>query len=305
MLLIFLCYREVLRLLPGLARQLRGGKLKGILLGVGILILFLPAGLLVARGPNPLETAAPRPSAAISQPNILLLTSDGVNAENMSVYGYRRDTTPFLKELAQTSLVAENALTNAGKTYGSILSFYTGKNPVTTGVIFTPNILKGADSYQHLPGLLRSAGYRTVEITTPHYADAYSMNLLDGFDEVNGQSMSSAALTGHFKPLSPLSPWPISFTKPATRITARLGHIFYLKDHGKPIYSGDRCKPDTLTTPAACTSLDPGDRDLKAACFLRMSILWARTGRGSRSAKRFFPSGHGSNFEAMGYRSLR
>ncbi|RPJ40814.1 MAG: hypothetical protein EHM21_14090, partial [Chloroflexi bacterium] len=166
-------------------------------------------------------------------PNVLLLTSDGVNAENMSVYGYRRDTTPFLKELAQTSLVAENALTNAGKTYGSILSFYTGKNPVTTGTIFTPNILKGADSYQHLPGLLRSAGYRTVEITTPRYADAYSMNLLDGFDEVNGQSMSSAAPIG---PISSYLPYPLAYFlyETSARITARLGHIFYLKTMENP-----------------------------------------------------------------------
>ncbi len=43
-------------------------------------------------------------------PNIILLGWDGVNATHMSVYGYERDTTPNLSELARNALVAENGL---------------------------------------------------------------------------------------------------------------------------------------------------------------------------------------------------
>lgn len=51
-------------------------------------------------------------------PNIILLGSDGLNANQLSVYGYYRETTPRLKELAQSSLVAENAFTNSGNSGG-------------------------------------------------------------------------------------------------------------------------------------------------------------------------------------------
>ncbi len=34
----------------------------------------------------------------IRLPNILMIASDGLNAEHMSAYGYHRDTTPFISE---------------------------------------------------------------------------------------------------------------------------------------------------------------------------------------------------------------
>src|SRR5689334_14391550 len=52
-----------------------------------------------------------KPSA--KRPNIIILGGDGLNASYLSVYGFTKDTTPFLKEMAKTSLVAENAFPNA------------------------------------------------------------------------------------------------------------------------------------------------------------------------------------------------
>ena len=54
-------------------------------------------------------------------------------------------------------------------------------------MLFPPDILKNKDSYQHLPGLLKSLGYFNVQLSTPYYGDAYALNLLDGFDLSNGQ----------------------------------------------------------------------------------------------------------------------
>ena len=75
-------------------------------------------------------------------PNIIILTGDGIDANNTSAYGYEFDTTPNLKELAKTSLVAENSFTNAGNTAGSLISLFTSKYPTENSGAFSPGHIK-------------------------------------------------------------------------------------------------------------------------------------------------------------------
>ena len=127
-------------------------------------------------------------------PNILLITGDGIDANHLSIYGYDRETTPHISELAQTSLVVRNAFSNAGHTAGSLISIYTSKYPTQLRVLYPPDILKGTDSYQHLPGILNTLGYLTVQYTTPYFGDAYTLNLLYGFDIANGRSINQSSV---------------------------------------------------------------------------------------------------------------
>ena len=76
------------------------------------------------------------------KPNIILLGSDGLNAQNLSAYGYQRDTTRRIKELASTSKIAENAFPNAGNSAGSVISILTSKLPTQTRLSYPPDILK-------------------------------------------------------------------------------------------------------------------------------------------------------------------
>ena len=122
-------------------------------------------------------------------PHIVLLSSDGLNASHMSVYGYEKATTPFLENLADSSLVAENSFTNAGPTAASITSRLTGKWPTQTRLIYPPDILRGEDSYQHLPGLLRRMGYTGLDLSIRHYADTVDLNFREAFDRVNFRSV--------------------------------------------------------------------------------------------------------------------
>ncbi len=160
-------------------------------------------------------------------PDIILITGDGIDANHVSAYGYSQDTTPRIRELAETSLVAENAFTNAGNTAGSIISTYTGKYPTETRFLYPPDILKGEDSYQHLPGILRSVGYYNVEFTAPHYGDAFDANLLSGFDFANGRSAQNNVLTNllsrYFQTNEVYFIYEIS-----NRIMDRISHIFYI-----------------------------------------------------------------------------
>ena len=91
-------------------------------------------------------------------PNILLLASDGLNADHMSVYGYLRDTTPFIKTFSKKALVFDNFLPSTGNSGGSIASILTGKLPTQIKVIYPPDILRGKDAYEHLPAILRKQG---------------------------------------------------------------------------------------------------------------------------------------------------
>lgn len=117
--------------------------------------------------------------------NVLLLGVDGVPADRMSVYGYERDTTPHLRNFSRRMIVFENAFTNSGNTYSSLLSLLTGRHPLTLKAGLPPLQVRDEDSRLHLPGHLRRHGYRTLQLTMRHYADAEDANLVGAFDWAN------------------------------------------------------------------------------------------------------------------------
>jgi hypothetical protein len=198
-----------------------------------LLVLSL-AGLLSPEQTPVLSPASTAPSGTTSRPHILLITADGVDASHTSLYGYERDTTPRLQELAASSLVAENAFANFYHTTGSIVSIYTGKHPAQTHFYLTPpDILKGKDSYEHLPGLLRSHGYRTVQITIPLFLEADKVNLLDGFEEVK---LSNAVYSRYLNTMLRVLPRDkaLFVDEVVKRVVDRLRHIFFIERMTSP-----------------------------------------------------------------------
>lgn len=174
-------------------------------------------------------------SGVQKKPNIILLGSDGVSASHMSVYGYSRETTPFLDSIAGQSLVMENHFTNAGKTIGSIASLFTGKLPTVTRVIYPPDILKGLDSYQHLPGVLHELGYFNVEIAVPQYLDSSVLNLENGFDRINGVNKEHGE---PWKTVRTFLPDNVVYFLDSIveRISDRLGHILFIRQMTNPYF---------------------------------------------------------------------
>jgi glucan phosphoethanolaminetransferase (alkaline phosphatase superfamily) len=202
------------------------------MLGIGLIVISLILVLPKLRLSNYLYSQG-QVGGITRRPNILLLGSDGVNASNMSVYGYERDTTPNLRKLAKSSLLAENAFPNGANTSGSIISILTGKLPTKTRVIYPPDILRNSDSYQHLPGILRSVGYRTIEISVSHYMDAYTLNLRDGFDRVNERSLDQAGfhVLGQFAGFQDIGYFSSVLTE---RLSDRIFHIFFIQEMSNP-----------------------------------------------------------------------
>lgn len=124
--------------------------------------------------------------------NVVIISSDGIDASRMSVYGYWRATTPFLKSRAPEFRVYENAFTNNGNTTGSITALLSGRSPLTTGVVYPPDMLRPTDAQRTLPRLLRHLGYYTSNWAVPHYADGRTQNMAGAFDFDNGRPASSS-----------------------------------------------------------------------------------------------------------------
>ena len=183
------------RLGMGMLRELMAwGKTKR--LAVGLAVLWMVAGgvgwaLGTGGAADRFEGAVQRDGNPL--PNILLLTPDGLSAENLSVYGYERDTTPFVRTHAEgRALICENGFANATTSGGSIASLLTGKLPTATRLYYPPEILMGADAYEHLPGILRQYGYENVDISCRQNADAFDLNMLNSFHEANGRMEDSS-----------------------------------------------------------------------------------------------------------------
>jgi arylsulfatase A-like enzyme len=197
---------------------------------IGVAIVFAAVSVNPLR--NPL-TEVNNDGENSRLPNIILLGNDGLNAENMSVYGYERETTPFLEELALDSLVMENNFTNADKSTGSDVTILTGKLPFETGVLFPPNKLTDIDMYEHLPGILKQYGYQTASFGVAHFVDMDKTNLKNAFDYVNGkkshsfQILDKAVLYGYSDMVN------MVFTI-TDRITERIQHIFFIKAMENP-----------------------------------------------------------------------
>jgi arylsulfatase A-like enzyme len=166
-------------------------------------------------------------------PNIILITADSLNAERMSMYGYAKDTTPFLKELATTSLVAEDAFSNAQGTIGSTTSLLTGKDPADIRILHSIDILQGNDTFEHLPAILRSNGYYTAQLSYSYYADAYRVNFQNAFDYANGTSIENNPFFAGIAAVLP-SNYYYFIHEFVVRLSDRLGHIFFIRDMTNP-----------------------------------------------------------------------
>lgn len=119
-------------------------------------------------------------------PNIILFSSDGIDSRHMSIYGYKRKTTPNIDKLGEKSFIYTKAFTNTGNSRGSVVSILTGKHPLTTKVLYPPDILLYENAFQHLPGILADMGYYCVDIGDGLFVSPRKSNMQLAFHSENG-----------------------------------------------------------------------------------------------------------------------
>jgi hypothetical protein len=174
-----------------------------------------------------------RAAGTIKRPNILLIGTDGLNAENMSLYGYSRPTTPFLQEFAKSTLLAENNFSNATQTAGSMVSLFTSRLTTDTRMLYPPDILRGTNSILHLPGILQKENYYNAEISVDYYADMTALNMQNSFVMENGRSTYGGRV---YETIHRFAPDDAAYFMSTIfkRLSDRLMHIFYLRTMVNP-----------------------------------------------------------------------
>jgi hypothetical protein len=162
---------------------------------------------------------------AARRPNILLVGFDGVTASATPAYG-AAGSTPHFDSLVRRGILFENAFSNAGRTYTSVTSLLTGKLPIETS-LFTATYLDGAETIEHLPLLLRSAGYTNVQVGIGLHVDANDANMRGGFEMVNGRpGLPGRAPRDVSKVRDRLELYRAALVK---RVADRLPHILFLR----------------------------------------------------------------------------
>jgi arylsulfatase A-like enzyme len=124
------------------------------------------------------------------RPNVVIFLIDTLRRDHLSCYGYERQTTPRIDELARQGMLFENAVSQASWTPSSVASLFTSRYPSQIGV--RPEIheagLRRGGSISKLENealtmaeVFKAAGYETFAVSTNMYVSE-GFGLLQGFE---------------------------------------------------------------------------------------------------------------------------
>jgi len=92
--------------------------------------------------------------------NVLFLLIDTLRSDRLSSYGYERETSPFLDQLANTGIRFDRHLAQSSWTKASMASMWTGLNPWRAGITRFDHVLP--EEVEMPAEILRDAGFRTI-----------------------------------------------------------------------------------------------------------------------------------------------
>jgi arylsulfatase A-like enzyme len=105
------------------------------------------------------RAVAALPQASAGAPNVLLVVLDTVRAEDLSLYGYGRRTTPSIEALGRQGVVFERAFSAAPWTLPSHATMFTGRWPHELSANWRVPLDAAAPT---LAEVLQAHGYRTA-----------------------------------------------------------------------------------------------------------------------------------------------
>ena len=129
--------------------------------------LILAVVLVVGGATTRLRRSMPPPESA---PNVLLISIDSLRADHLSSYGYERETSPNLDDLAAEGVRFETVVTPTSWTLPSHMSLLTGLDDLGHGVIADSRRLDA--SIPTLAERLREGGYATAGVVGAPYLSA-------------------------------------------------------------------------------------------------------------------------------------
>jgi arylsulfatase A-like enzyme len=153
----------------------RATRAVGFALGILFACVALIGGLLRVVQERRLLAALPPTS---DKPNVLLVIWDTARAQDMSLYGYQRHTTPFLDSLARHAVVFDYAFSAAPWTLPSHASMLTGQYAAALTADWTSPLDR---TYPTLAEALYKDGYSTSAFIANFFAASYPTGLHRGF----------------------------------------------------------------------------------------------------------------------------
>jgi arylsulfatase A-like enzyme len=123
----------------------------------------------------------PKPTKS---PNVLVIIVDTLRADHLSPYGYTRDTSPYVNQLAQQGVLFENAISPSSWTLPSHASMLTGLYPHDTKVESDKDILSG--NLPNLGDAMMQRGYRTAAFSANYYLFSRAHGFINGFSHFEG-----------------------------------------------------------------------------------------------------------------------
>jgi arylsulfatase A-like enzyme len=136
-------------------------------------------------------------------PNIILVTFDALTARNMSVYGYHKDTTPFIKEWAKNASMFLKTEAESNFTTSATASLMTGKR-VWTHQTFQIEGTPVKSDTESLPFVLKKNGYYNMAFIANPHTSVEILGMNDSFD---------------------IAPISADFSKPATLVGLHFGYL--------------------------------------------------------------------------------
>jgi len=112
--------------------------------------------------------------------SLIWISLDTLRADHLGHYGYERETSPFIDELAQRGLSFEWTVTPQNTTLPSHMTMFTGYHPTVHQIMYSNSQNPGvrlASSVRTLPEILYEAGFATRAWT-----DGGKMASIHGFD---------------------------------------------------------------------------------------------------------------------------
>ena len=103
--------------------------------------------------------------------NVVLIVVDALRAQNLGIYGYHKDTSPNIDWLGKRGVVFDNAFSCINTTDPSVTSIFTGRYPISHGIINHGTKLTQSEVHaflrrniKTLPEILKSNGYITLAL---------------------------------------------------------------------------------------------------------------------------------------------
>lgn len=117
------------------------------------------------------------------KPNILLVTIDTLRRDHLGIYGYPRETSPFIDHLAREGIMFRHVITPIALTAGSHASILTSLHPLTHQCIKNGGPLPA--KVQTIAEVLQKNGYYTIGAVGVNFLSKQN-GFSQGFDSFSG-----------------------------------------------------------------------------------------------------------------------